>query len=124
MEGRERGGYFPNETGVGWTGKAPAPVPDSTLRALGVNGFENLDTLRPPQEMPKGYWGVSLKDLPRRDGVLVPFIVTKCTEVMNTGWEGKRRTMFLGISDQLFELSKGGKHFVQDSDRWIFQLIY
>lgn len=35
-EGREKGGYLPRTLGVGRTGKGPAAVPQSMLRALGV----------------------------------------------------------------------------------------
>lgn len=35
-EGREKGGYLPRIKGVGRTGKGPAPVPKSMLKALGV----------------------------------------------------------------------------------------
>lgn len=35
-EGRESGGYLPAETGVGRTGKGPAPVPAGLIAALGL----------------------------------------------------------------------------------------
>ena len=35
-EGRERGGYLPRETGVGRTGKRPAPVPAGLIAAIGL----------------------------------------------------------------------------------------
>lgn len=76
-EGRERGGYLPPITGVGRTGKAPAPVPASMLEALGVKVPE-ADI--PVKSAP--IYGLTLEALHERDGTLVPSLVHAVIELV------------------------------------------
>lgn len=105
-EGREKGGYLPPITGVGRTGKAPAPIPSSMLRALGVKSAAQSDgsPVSPPtsegqelEQLPRrGFHNMSLEDLRLRDGTAVPIVVTQLIEAVELyGLETKG--IYLGL---------------------------